>query len=69
MLGFAYASLLEAFDRGRVSIVAPLNATQSLWAVFFAALVIGRHTERIGPRLVAAGGLVVAGSAIIGIVR
>jgi uncharacterized membrane protein len=52
-----------------VSIVAPLNATQSLWAVFFAALLIGRHSERIGPRLVAAGVLVVAGSAIIGIVR
>jgi drug/metabolite transporter (DMT)-like permease len=69
ILGLAYSCLLEAFDRGRVSIVAPLNATQSLWAVFFAALVIGRHSERIGPRLVAAGVLVVAGSAIIGIVR
>jgi S-adenosylmethionine uptake transporter len=69
LLGVAYASLLEAFDRGRVSIVAPLNATQSLWAVLFAALLIGRHSERIGPRLVAAGLLVVAGSAIIGIVR
>jgi drug/metabolite transporter (DMT)-like permease len=69
LLGFAYASLLEAFDRGRVSIVAPLNATQSLWAVFFAALLIGRHSERIGSRLVAAGVLVVAGSAIIGVVR
>jgi drug/metabolite transporter (DMT)-like permease len=69
LLGLAYSSLLEAFDRGRVSVVAPLNATQSLWAVFFAALLIGRHSERIGPRLVAAGLLVVAGSAIIGIVR
>jgi drug/metabolite transporter (DMT)-like permease len=69
VLGLAYSSLLEAFDRGRVSIVAPLNATQSLWAVFFAALLIGRHSEGIGPRLVAAGVLVVAGSAIIGIVR
>jgi drug/metabolite transporter (DMT)-like permease len=69
ILGLAYSSLLEAFDRGRVSIVAPLNATQSLWAVFFAALLIGRHSERIGPRLVTAGVLVVAGSAIIGIVR
>jgi drug/metabolite transporter (DMT)-like permease len=69
ILGLAYSSLLEAFDRGRVSIVAPLNATQSLWAVFFAALLIGRHSERIGARLVAAGVLVVAGSAIIGIVR
>jgi drug/metabolite transporter (DMT)-like permease len=69
VLGLAYSSLLEAFDRGRVSIVAPLNATQSLWAVFFAALLIGRHTERIGPRLVWACVLVVAGSALIGIVR
>jgi drug/metabolite transporter (DMT)-like permease len=69
ILGLAYSSLLEAFDRGRVSIVAPLNATQSLWAVFFAAALIGRHSERIGPRLIAAGVLVVAGSAIIGIVR
>ncbi|MGE5273540.1 MAG: DMT family transporter [Verrucomicrobiota bacterium] len=69
ILGLAYSSLLEAFDRGRVSIVAPLNATQSLWAVLFAALLIGRHSERIGPRLVCAGVLVVAGGAIIGIVR
>ena len=68
-LGLAYASLLVAFDRGRVSIVAPLNATQSLWAVVFSALVIGRRGEMIGPRLVAAGALVVAGSALIGIVR
>jgi uncharacterized membrane protein len=52
-----------------VSIVAPLNATQSLWAVVFSALVIGRRGEMIGPRLVAAGVLVVAGSALIGIVR
>ncbi len=69
ILGLAYSSLLEAFDRGRVSIVAPLNATQSLWAVLFAALLIGRHTEGIGPRLVSAGVLVVAGGALIGIVR
>ncbi|HKP18446.1 MAG TPA: DMT family transporter [Gaiellaceae bacterium] len=68
-LGFAYASLLEAFDRGRVSIVAPLNATQSLWAVIFSALLIGRRGEMIGPRLVFAGLLIVAGGAIIGIVR
>ena len=41
-LAAAYACLFEAFDRGRVSIVAPLNATQSLWAVVFSAL-LGRH--------------------------
>ena len=68
-LALAYDSLLEAFDRGRVSIVAPLNATQSLWAVLFSALLIGRRGEVIGPRLVAAGLLVVAGGALIGIVR
>ena len=68
-LGLAYDSLLEAFDHGRVSIVAPLNATQSLWAVLFSALVLGRHGEVIGRRLVAAGGLVVAGGALIGAVR
>jgi drug/metabolite transporter (DMT)-like permease len=68
-LALAYDSLLEAFDRARVSIVAPLNATQSLWAVLFSALLIGRHSEAIGPRLVVAGLLVVAGSALIGIVR
>jgi drug/metabolite transporter (DMT)-like permease len=69
MLAVAYDCLLEAFDRGRVSIVAPLNATQSLWAVLFSALVYGRHAELIGRRLVVAGTLVVAGAAVIGAVR
>lgn len=69
VLGLAYSCLLEAFDRGRVTIVAPLNATQSLWAVVFAAVLIGRRHEGIGPRLVAASCLVVLGGAIIGIVR
>jgi drug/metabolite transporter (DMT)-like permease len=68
-LGAGYIFLLVAFDHGRVSIVAPLNATQSLWAVVFAAVLIGRHHEGIGRRLVVAGALVVAGSAVIGIVR
>jgi hypothetical protein len=49
--------------------VAPLNATQSLWAVVFSALVIGRRSEVIGRPLVAAGLLVVAGGALIGAVR
>jgi len=68
-LGLAYDSLLEAFDRGRVSVVAPLNATQSLWAVLFSALVIGRRGEVIGGRLVTACLLIVAGGALIGAVR
>ncbi len=68
-LGLGYIFLLVAFDHGRVSIVAPLNATQSLWAVVIAAVFVGRHLEGIGSRLVLAGALVVAGSAVIGIVR
>ena len=68
-LAIAYDCLLAAFDRGRVSIVAPLNATQSLWAVLLSVVLYGRKTELIGPRLVVAGMLVVAGAAVIGAVR
>lgn len=68
LLGLAYSALLEAFDRGPVGVVAPLNATQSLWGVVLAALVVGR-AEAIGRRTVAAGLLIVAGAAVIGAVR
>jgi len=67
-LAGGYASLLEAFSHGRVSVVAPLNATQSLWAVGLSALVFGRR-EAIGLRLVIAGILIVGGGALIGVVR
>jgi drug/metabolite transporter (DMT)-like permease len=63
--GGAYACLLAAFDRGRVTVVTPLYATESLWAVVFSALVL-RRTEAVGVRLVAAAVLVVAGGALIG---
>jgi drug/metabolite transporter (DMT)-like permease len=69
VLAVAYACLLLAFDHGRVSVVAPLNATQSIWAVVFAAAVIGAKHDAIGARLVVAGALVVAGSALISVVR
>ena len=67
-LGVAYASLVEAFDHGRVSVVAPLNATQSLWAVLLAAVLIGR-SEEIGRHTVLSGLLVVAGGAMISVLR
>jgi S-adenosylmethionine uptake transporter len=67
-LGFAYACLVEGFSHGRVTVVAPLNATQSIWGVVFAAVLVGR-SERIGPRTVFAGVLVVAGSALISATR
>jgi drug/metabolite transporter, DME family len=68
-LAGGYASLFEALDRGRVSVVAPLNATQSLWAVVFAAAFVGRVGEAIGARLVVAGLLILSGGALIGVVR
>ena len=67
-LGAAYICLIEALAHGRVTVVSPLNATQSLWGVIFAALVVGR-SEMIGRRTVLAGLLVVAGGALIGATR
>jgi drug/metabolite transporter (DMT)-like permease len=68
LLGAAYACLLEALDRGRVTVVAPLYATESLWAVLFAALLL-QSSEAVGRRLVAAALLMVVGGALIGISR
>jgi uncharacterized membrane protein len=64
-LALGYDALLAAFDRGRVSVVSPLNATGSLWAVLLSALVVGR-SEAIGRRTVLAALLVVVGGALIG---
>jgi drug/metabolite transporter (DMT)-like permease len=62
--GISYACLYSAFDRGRVTVVAPLVATESLWAVLISIVVL-RHSERIGPRLLLAAALVVGGGALI----
>jgi drug/metabolite transporter (DMT)-like permease len=62
--GLSYACLFAAFDRGRVTVVAPLYATESLWAVVISALVL-RRAERFGLRLIAAAILVVGGGALI----
>jgi drug/metabolite transporter (DMT)-like permease len=64
----SYAALFEAYDRGRVTVVSPLVATESLWGVILAALVL-RRSEMIGRRLVAGALLIVAGSALIGVTR
>jgi drug/metabolite transporter (DMT)-like permease len=62
--GVSYACLYSAFDRGRVTIVSPLVATESLFAVLI-SLVLLRRSERIGPRLLLAAALVVGGGALI----
>jgi transporter family protein len=63
--GVSYLCLFEAYYRGRVTVVSPLVATESLWGVLIAATLL-RHTELVGRRLVAGALLVVAGGAVIG---
>jgi len=66
LFGLSYISLFEAYYRGRVTVVSPLVATESLWGVALSLLLI-RHTELVGRRVVAGAVLVVAGSALIGV--
>jgi transporter family protein len=63
--GLSYVSLFEAYWRGRVTVVSPLVATESLWGVALSALLI-RHTEGMGRRLALGALLIVAGGAVIG---
>jgi bacterial/archaeal transporter family protein len=66
--GASYAFLFEAFYRSRVSIVSPLVATESLFAVLLAVLLL-RRTELVGRHLLLGAALVVAGGALIGAFR
>ena len=66
--GLSYAALFEAYYRGRVSVVAPLVATESLWGVGFSVLLL-RRTELVGRRLLLGAVLIVAGGALIGASR
>ena len=64
----AQATLFEALDRMRVTVVAPLVGTGVLWTVVFAALFLGR-SELVGRRLFVVAALVVAGGALVGATR
>jgi drug/metabolite transporter (DMT)-like permease len=66
--GLSYVFLFEAFYRGRVSVVSPIVATESLWGVLLSWLVL-RKSEHVGRRLVLGAVLVVAGGVLIGIYR
>lgn len=66
--GLSYVLLFEAFYRGRVSVVSPIVATESLWGVTLSWLVL-RKSELVGPRLFLGAALVVAGGVLIGIYR
>jgi len=66
--GASYVCLFEAYYRGRVSVVSPLVATETLWAVALSVLVLHR-TELVGRRLILGAVLVVTGGALIGAFR
>jgi drug/metabolite transporter (DMT)-like permease len=68
LFGLSYLSLFEAYYRGRVSVVSPLVATESLWGVALSAVVL-RHSELVGKSLAAGAVLIVAGGALIGTFR
>jgi uncharacterized membrane protein len=68
LFGLSYVSLFEAYWRGRVTVVSPLVATESLWGVSLSYLLI-RHTEGVGRRLALGAVLVVAGGVLIGVTR
>ncbi len=66
--GLSYAALFEAFYRSRVSVVSPLVATEALFGVLFAALMLGR-SELVGRHVLAGALLIVTGGVLIGAFR
>jgi drug/metabolite transporter (DMT)-like permease len=68
LFGLSYVSLFEAYYRGRVTVVSPLIATESLWGVALSVLFI-RRVELVGRRLMLGALLIVAGGALIGAFR
>lgn len=68
LFGLSYICIFEAYYRGRVTVVSPLVATESLWGVGFSALFLHR-VEVIGARLAGGAVLIVAGGILIGVFR
>jgi drug/metabolite transporter (DMT)-like permease len=68
LFGLSYVSLFEAYYRGRVTVVSPLIATESLFGVLLTALLL-RRTEVVGRRLAIGAVLVVVGGGLIGAFR
>jgi drug/metabolite transporter (DMT)-like permease len=66
--GLSYATLFEAFYRGRVTVVSPLVATEALFGVLFATLILG-SSELVGRHVALGATLVVAGGVLIGVFR
>jgi drug/metabolite transporter (DMT)-like permease len=68
LTGLAYICLAGALHRLRVTVVSPLLASQTLWALLFTSFVLRRH-ETLGRAVALAAVLIVAGAALIGATR
>jgi drug/metabolite transporter (DMT)-like permease len=68
LFGGSYVALFEAYYRGRVEVVAPLVAIESLVGVALSALLLSK-SELVGRKLVYCAALIVAGGALIGAFR
>lgn len=68
LFGASYVSLFEAYYRGRVTIIAPLVAIESLVGVALSALLL-RESELVGKKLLFGAALIVAGGVLIGAFR
>jgi drug/metabolite transporter (DMT)-like permease len=68
LFGASYICLFEAYYRGPVTVVSPLIATESLFGVALAALML-RRSEGVGRRLAAGALLIVCGGILIGATR
>ena len=66
LFGLSYILLYEAYFHGRVSVVSPLVATETLWGVGLAALVLGRG-EAPGRLLLIGAGAILLGGVAIGV--
>jgi drug/metabolite transporter (DMT)-like permease len=67
LFGVSYVATFEAYFHGRVSVVSPLVATETLWGVGLSALLL--HQERVGRWLAVGALLVVGGGVLIGLGR
>jgi len=68
LFGGSYVALFEAYYRGRVTVVAPLVAIESLVGVGLSVVLL-RESELVGRRLLFGAGLIVAGGILIGAYR
>jgi DME family drug/metabolite transporter len=63
--GLGSVARTVAIDLAPVVVVVPLVQTASLWTIVFAWLLLGRHAERVTPKLIFGAVLVVAGAALV----